>query len=325
MHFRSLLSFAVAAYISMVSAVIARETPRTIVLDTGSSVATWTLPAAPSGGARIHTTLVVFLHGGPGLYTEDRRIEQGQVFRDAGFTTVFYDQVGSGQSARLPASSYSLARMVADLEALRTSLGSEKLVLWGNSWGAQLALLYAQAHPAQVAGLILTSPGTVPGERPDRDYRLTKRSNVTVEEALEAAIAQIDRHGAEAEASVSQVASGRLFDDLTRSELLQGMVCKTSTVTQAALPGGGNVFVNRMIAKEVAKSKRNWATLPRIPTLIVRGECDFNSDANALRYQALTGGTKVNLPGLGHALLEDPAAVQTTLSNFARGPLADVQ
>lgn len=317
-------ALAVATCLSAVPLAVARDTPRTVLLNTGSSIATWMLPATPTGGARLHTTPVVFLHGGPGLYTEDRRIEQGQVFRDAGFNTVFYDQIGSGQSARLPAVNYTLARMVADLEALRLGLGSEKLVLWGNSWGAQLALLYAQAHPTRVAGLVFTSPGTVPGDRPDRDYRLTKRKSVDIEPALEAAIREIDRHGADAEASVSQVESGRLFDTLTRADLLQGMVCKTSTVVQADLPGGANVFVNRMVAKDVAKARPDWRTLPRVPALTVRGGCDFNADANALRYQAFAGGLKVDHPGLGHALLEDPAAVQTTLNTFARGPLAEV-
>jgi pimeloyl-ACP methyl ester carboxylesterase len=325
MLFRYLLSFAVAVCASLMTTASARETPRLVLLGTGSNIATWTLPATPTLGALVHTTPIVFLHGGPGLYTEDRRIEQGQVFRNAGFTTIFYDQIGSGQSARPAASNYSLARMVADLEALRISLGIEKIVLWGNSWGCQLALLYAQAYPAHVAGLIFTSPGTVPGERPDRDYRLTKRTTVTIGRALETAITQIDNQGAAAEATVSQIDSGRLFDDLTRAELLQGMVCAKSTVTQANLPGGGNVFVNRIIAKEVARSRPNWSTLPRVPALIVRGECDFNSGANALRYQELVGGTKIDLPDIGHALLEDPTAVQTVLGDFARGPLAEVQ
>jgi pimeloyl-ACP methyl ester carboxylesterase len=302
----------------------ARDVPRMVSLPTGSSIATWTLPATPTQGARARSTPIIFLHGGPGLYTEDRRIEMGQAFRDAGYNTVFYDQVGSGQSARLPATNYTLARMIADLEALRVSLGSEKIVLWGNSWGSQLAILYAQSYPNRVAGLIFTSPGVVPGERAQRNYALTKRGSVNIPRDLEAAINQIDRRGAAAEANVSQVDSGRLFDAVTRAELLEGMVCKASTITQADLPGGGNIFVHRMIQKEVGAVRPNWATLPNVPSLVLRGGCDFNPAQIAARYQTLTGATRIDLPNLGHGLLEDPVAVQNALSTFARGSMTIV-
>jgi pimeloyl-ACP methyl ester carboxylesterase len=323
MRARLILSF-VTAICALTTTALAREAPRTIALSTGSIVATWTLPATPTGDATTHTTPIVFLHGGPGLYTEDRRIEMGQAFRNAGFSTVFYDQIGSGQSARLPATNYTLARMIADLEALRVSLGSEKIVLWGNSWGAQLAILYAQAYPDRVAGLVFTSPGTLPGERAQRNYSVTKRGNVNIPRDLDAAITQIDRRGAAAEATISQVDSGRLFDAVTRAELLEGMVCKASNITQADLPGGGNVFVNRIVQKEVAAARPNWATLPRVPSLVVRGSCDFNPDQNATRYQTLMGATKVDLPNLGHGLMEDPLAVQNALSTFARGTLVAI-
>jgi pimeloyl-ACP methyl ester carboxylesterase len=324
MRMRSVFSLALALIALTTSPTQAREAPRMVSLTTGSSIATWTLPATPTQGTTRHTTPVIFLHGGPGLYTEDRRIEMGRAFRDAGFSTVYYDQIGGGLSARIPATNYSLARMIADLEALRVSLGQEKVVLWGNSWGSQLAILYAQAYPNRVAGLVFTSPGTVPGERAQRNYALTKRGRVNIPRELEAAITQIDRRGGAAEPAVSQTDSGRLFDAVTSAELLEGMVCKASNLTQAELPGGGNVFVNRMVSKDVAAARPNWSTLPRVPSLIVRGGCDFNPDQNAARYQTLTGGTKVDLPNLGHGLLEDPAAVQNTLSTFARGPLAIV-
>jgi proline iminopeptidase len=44
---------------------------------------------------------------------------------------------------------------VADLEALRRQAGVGAWVLFGGSWGATLALAYAQAHPTRAAGLIL--------------------------------------------------------------------------------------------------------------------------------------------------------------------------
>jgi pimeloyl-ACP methyl ester carboxylesterase len=302
----------------------AREVPRMVTLSTGSNVATWTLPATPAAGTRTHQTPVVYLHGGPGMYTEDRRIEMGQAFRVAGFTTVFYDQIGGGQSERIPATQYSLARMIADLEAMRVSLGTEKLVLWGNSWGSQLAVLYGQTYPNRVAAFVLTSPGAFPGENVRRNYGVTKRTSVTIGRELTAAINQIDRKGGAAEPAVSQVDSGLLFDAVVSADMLEGMVCKASTVTQADVPGGGNLYVNRIIPKEVAASRPNWTTMPRVPSIIVRGSCDFLPVTSADRYVAVTGGARIDVVGVGHGLLEDPAAVERILATFAREGLAGV-
>jgi pimeloyl-ACP methyl ester carboxylesterase len=318
-HLVALVAGALALYTSPVQA---REPAQNVTLTTGSTIATWRVAATPEGGQRVHQTPVVYLHGGPGLYTEDRRIEMGRAFRSAGFNTVFYDQVGGGQSARLPATDYSLARMIADLEALRITLGQEKLVLWGNSWGAQLAILYAQAYPDRVAGLVLTSPGFFPGENFTRNYRLTKRTSPNISRELTAAVNAIDRDGARAEARFSQVDTGRMLDAITSAELLEAMVCKTSNISQATLPGGGNLFVNRMVPRQVATARPDWTRIPRGPVLIVRGGCDFNPPQSAARYQAVTGGRFVELPNVGHGMLEDPAALEATLNGFAREGLA---
>ncbi|MFV2035054.1 MAG: prolyl aminopeptidase, partial [Halocynthiibacter sp.] len=45
--------------------------------------------------------------------------------------------------------------LVADIEQIRTTLGIEKWVVFGGSWGAALSLLYAQAHPDRVRHIVL--------------------------------------------------------------------------------------------------------------------------------------------------------------------------
>ena len=44
---------------------------------------------------------------------------------------------------------------MADLEKLRESLGIERWLVFGGSWGSTLSLAYAQSHPERVLGLIL--------------------------------------------------------------------------------------------------------------------------------------------------------------------------
>jgi proline iminopeptidase len=48
-----------------------------------------------------------------------------------------------------------MALLVSDLDTLRDALGVKKMILLGYSFGGQIALEYAPAHPDHVAGLIL--------------------------------------------------------------------------------------------------------------------------------------------------------------------------
>lgn len=68
---------------------------------------------------------------------------------------VLYDLRGHGKSER-SRSGYSLADMVADLEALLAALAiTRPVVLVGNSFGGLLALAFAIAQPERVAGVVL--------------------------------------------------------------------------------------------------------------------------------------------------------------------------
>lgn len=80
---------------------------------------------------------------------------------DAHRTLILLDHRGTGESA-IPADpeSYRCDRVVADVEALRLHLGLEKLDILAHSAGANVAALYAQAHPDRVASLALITPGT---------------------------------------------------------------------------------------------------------------------------------------------------------------------
>ena len=96
---------------------------------------------------------VLFVHGGPGAGCGkfDRRFFDPQVYR-----IVLFDQRGAGRSrphAELQGN--STQKLVEDIEVIRTTLGIDKWVLFGGSWGSTLSLVYAQTHPERVLGLIL--------------------------------------------------------------------------------------------------------------------------------------------------------------------------
>jgi len=100
----------------------------------------------------------VGLHGGPGSGLSAR---MRKFFDPARYRVVLFDQRGAGRStpsAADPATDLSTnttAHLVADIEKLRDHLGVGRWLVLGHSWGTTLGLAYAQAHPAQVAALVL--------------------------------------------------------------------------------------------------------------------------------------------------------------------------
>lgn len=96
---------------------------------------------------------VVFLHGGPGSGCESYH----RGFFDAEkYRVVLFDQRGAGKSTpHAGLENNSSQDLVADLERIREYLGIEQWLVFGGSWGSTLGLLYAQAWPKRVLGLIL--------------------------------------------------------------------------------------------------------------------------------------------------------------------------
>ncbi|MCU1514737.1 MAG: pip [Microbacteriaceae bacterium] len=100
----------------------------------------------------------VFLHGGPGGESMPRH---RSLFDPEKYRIVLLDQRGSGRStphASAPDADLSTNatwHLVADLEKLRHSLGIEKWLVLGGSWGSALALAYAETHPDSVTEIIL--------------------------------------------------------------------------------------------------------------------------------------------------------------------------
>ena len=96
---------------------------------------------------------VVFLHGGPGAACETfhRRFFDPQRYR-----IILFDQRGCGRSIpHAELRDNTTQALVADIERIRDELGIEKWLVFGGSWGSTLALVYAQAHPDRVSGLVL--------------------------------------------------------------------------------------------------------------------------------------------------------------------------
>src|ERR1700712_906023 len=87
----------------------------------------------------------VFLHGGPGSGCQP---SHRQLFDPSRFYTVLFDQRGAGRSTPTRSrAANTTARQIADMELIRKTLGIERWLVVGGSWGATLGLAYAEQHP----------------------------------------------------------------------------------------------------------------------------------------------------------------------------------
>ncbi|MBS3805066.1 MAG: prolyl aminopeptidase [Oleiphilaceae bacterium] len=96
---------------------------------------------------------VLVVHGGPGGGCQDyyRRFFDPQRFR-----IILMDQRGAGRSTPLAELEGNTPQhLVEDMERVRELLAIDRWLLFGGSWGSTLSLLYAEAHPERVMGLIL--------------------------------------------------------------------------------------------------------------------------------------------------------------------------
>lgn len=159
------------------------------------------LPSLSIDGYRFHLEMhgsadrpvVVVLHGGPGL---DYRSLLSLRALASDYRVVFYDQRGSGLSPRVAEAELTLARFVADLDAIGRAVSpSEPVRLIGHSWGAMLATAYLAQHPHRVSHAVLAEPGFLTPELGNHFLaeldRRTQMDSATIMAALRTATAAL--------------------------------------------------------------------------------------------------------------------------------------
>jgi proline iminopeptidase len=95
----------------------------------------------------------VYLHGGPGSGCQ---ADHRRLFDPERFYAILFDQRGAGRSrpkGRREAN--TLRHLIADLETIRQKFDFDRWLIVGGSWGATLALAYAEAYPHRVSGIVL--------------------------------------------------------------------------------------------------------------------------------------------------------------------------
>lgn len=116
---------------------------------------------------------VLVLHGGPGgaCLPLHRRFFNPEKYR-----IVLFDQRGAGKSRpHGELRNNHTQALIDDIEKIREHLAIDKFILFGGSWGATLALLYAQKFPQRVSAMILR--GVFLGRKKDLEWLYIEGAN----------------------------------------------------------------------------------------------------------------------------------------------------
>jgi proline iminopeptidase len=272
-------------------------------------------------GSTRGTTPLVILHGGPGgnayvfEHTQGRSLEQYA-------TLIYYDQRGGGRSAApIDPNAYGMDLLVADLEALRTHLGIAKISLLGFSFGAELALEYAVAHPDKVERMVLQSPNAGDYRRMAITETYAMRSVVqgraadAVDKLIQTPIASPAIRFKELWNSIDRETAARFqYHNARAASLAKKLEMEsgfTNTGLMAKVMFSDTRHRNRPLIEDAAKLV--------IPTLVLVGAFDRTTGVDVARdlATAMPHARLVVFPESAHYPdIEEPDAYSTAIAAF---------
>lgn len=272
---------------------------------------------------------IIYLQGGPGGFISDRNIKMLAPLSEDGFDIFLYDQIGSGQSERLSdINEYTADRHKKDLEELIKKIGSEKVILIGQSWGAILATLFIADNPDKVEKVILTGAGPI---QPMHEGLL----NANVPDSLNLRKPPYSNREANeksknirmnaitfwAKSFGKKLASDKEVDDFQtylNNELNKATVCDTSKALKAE--GGGGFYAQVMTVQSFNEIQDTRPKLKgsKVPILLMKGQCDNQPWGFLNEYLELFPNHQLKIiPGAGHSIsVEQPELYLKTIREF---------
>lgn len=286
----------------------------------------------PPAGVVVKPNAIIYLHGGPGVRQGPFDQDIYGSFAANGFRVFLYDQAGSGLSGFLPhLRDYTVARSVADLEAIRQKIGVEKMILIGHSWGSTLAASYMAKFPTHVSKVVFHSPGQIwQLESEDYDYSRTDGGTPGLPNLrLLAALLLRDRNPEAAENLLPQLESEILVVPSFR-KTLGTVVCsgdynKLPQDLITALDGHENPGVNPYVLQELFPDTEHAEGDPhaalrgnRTPAILLYPECNYLSWKGALDYRTTLPNLKIfYVPRAGHYIqFEQPELLKRVILTF---------
>lgn len=259
--------------------------------------------------------LVIVLHGGPSL--GHRYLVDGLRALGASYRLLFYDQRGAGRSTNESEEGFGLEQLLEDLAEIVEQADERGVVLVGHSWGAYLAMSFAQRGPPALRGLALISPSE-PGERFAGQQARRLQAHTTEADSIELAAlfrSKAFEHG-------SEDAMDRLFQVMYRpwfghreaaDDLEAGLT--RAQVERARAMGA--------MVSAAGQGGATWDGLRgiEVPVLILQGDEDVVPvEVGRALADSIPDVRLEILPGVGHfPMLEAPRKERELLSGFLNG------
>ncbi len=293
-----------------------------------------------STGSRIGYTLIlafgqkkpypiIFLQGGPGGAIYDRTIEMLTPLAQDGYDVYLYDQIGSGHSDRLShIEAYTAERHKQDLEAIVQQIGTPKIILIGQSWGALLATLFVADNLGKVEKIVLTGPGPIyPIDETWRnlaapDSLHLKKPLYTNGQANEdAKNIRTQVVSFWAKQFGQKLASDAEMDDFQTfltEKTNKSTVCDTAKAPKGKAGGGFYASIMTMQSLDTLQNPRPKIKNCPIPLLVMKGQCDNQKWGFTYEYLTLFPNHQLAIiPNAGHSIaVEQPELYLQTLRAF---------
>jgi proline iminopeptidase len=252
---------------------------------------------------------LVLCHGGPGFW--DTFGDLAALLGDVA-AVHRWDQRGCGRSERR--GPYTVARSLADLDAVRRHHGLARTALLGHSWGAELALRYALAHPGRVTRLVYVS-GV--GADPEATWHGDFERNLVERLGDLARWRLLRRRSPRSPGEERELAVLRLSADFAdRDRALE----LAERVTTPFL--GADAECNRALNADRRRTVENGELLRasqalQVPVLLVDGALDLRPRrAVDSLERALPAARRVVLDGAHLPWVEAPAAFRAAVTGF---------
>ncbi len=257
---------------------------------------------------------VIFLHGGPCSGT---RPDQRRFFNPEKYRIILFDQRSCGLSVPFGELDNNTTQdLLDDMERIRKHLDIQQWLLFGGSWGATLALLYAQQHIENVKAMILR--GVFLARKKDLDWFLQEGAGRIYPEQYQRLVESIPKSdrsnlieglwerlwsddevvcrqvAREWEIWGSQVALGAEYKRVQDDEHVSQKMVKQARMEIH--------FARNNYFLEENQILRNCHVLKKNPTVIIHGRYDLvcPMEAGLSLYQALPDAEYIVLPNSGH-------------------------
>lgn len=303
-------------------------------LNTGSKIAYTFLKAKGTQ----QESPVIFLQGGPGGPIFETNIRILGKLTEVGYEVYLYDQVGCGLSERLDhIEEYTVDRHIMDLEEIIRTIGTEKVILIGQSWGASLAALYIALHPDKVEKAIFTGPGPLlPLNReveainpPDSlDLKAPLFTNkMGREKAYNIRTRFVELVAKNLNWKLASDSEMDDFASILNYQMNKSTVCDTSRHGNPEPGYGYYCMVKTVESFAGVKDRRAKLKGCDIPVLILRGQCDGIKWGYIDEYSHLFTNCAIKIiPGAGHSVArESPEAYLSSIQAFLQQQHPDLR